>query len=81
MRKSTIASKCSKRDASKWLDGVVSKPNSMTQRKLSSVEKMAGGLNGARKLAQERGVHLLLLENDKGDRLIAASTKAFKVIC
>jgi hypothetical protein len=81
MRKTMIAAKGNMMDAEKWLDGVVAKPSSMTQRKLSSVERMAGGLASVRKLAQERGVHLLLLEDDKGDQIIAASTKVFKVIC
>jgi hypothetical protein len=28
-----------------------------------------------------KGVHLLVLEDDKGDELVAASTTPFKVVC
>ena len=38
-------------------------------------------LDGVKALARERGVHLLLLEDDKGDALVAASVKPFKVVC
>jgi hypothetical protein len=53
----------------------------MSQRKLSSVETRGGGLEAVTALARERGVHLLLLGDDKGDELVAASTKPFEVIC
>lgn len=66
--------------AAKWLDGVADGSSKMSQRKLSSIEKR-GGLKSVEKLAKERGVHLIQLEDDKGDQLIAASTKPFKVLC
>lgn len=53
----------------------------MSQRKLSSIEKRGGGIHAVRAAAKKKGVHLLLLEDDKGDRLVAASTKPFKVVC
>jgi len=53
----------------------------MSQRKLSSVETRGGGLEAVKALARERGVHLLLLEDDKGEELVAASTKPFEVVC
>ena len=67
--------------ASEWLDGVADGSNTMSQRKLSSIEKRGGGLEAVKTLAKERGVHLLLLEDDKGDELVAASTKPFEVVC
>ena len=67
--------------AADWLDGVADGSNTMSQRKLTSVEKRGGGLEAVKALAQERGVHLLLLEDDKGDALIAASVKPFEVVC
>ena len=67
--------------AAEWLDGVADGSNTMSQRKLSSVEKRGGGLEAVAALARERGVHLLLLEDDKGDELVAASTKPFSVVC
>ncbi len=66
--------------AADWLDRVADGSNTMSQRKLSSVEKH-GGLEAVKALAQEKGVHLLLLEDDQGNELIAASTKPFAVIC
>ncbi len=63
-----------------WLDSVADNSNTMSQRKLSVVEKR-GGLERIKQLARERGVHLLQIEDDKGNELIAAGTKPFKVIC
>ena len=63
-----------------WLDSVADDSNTMSQRKLSSIEKR-GGLNAVKSLAKERGVHLLKIEDDKGNELIAASRKPFQVIC
>ena len=81
MQKGSTTLKGGKQDPVKWLDGVVNKPTSMTQRKMSAVEKMEGGLAGVTDLARSRGVHLLRLEDDKGDLLIAAGKQEFKIIC
>lgn len=67
--------------ASDWLDSVADGSNTMSQRKLSSIEKRGGGLKAIKALAKNQGVHLLLLEDDKGNELVAASTKPFKVVC
>ena len=67
--------------ASEWLDGVADGSNTMSQRKLSSIEKRGGGIEAVAALAKQKGVHLLLLEDDKGNELVAASTKPFKVVC
>ncbi len=66
--------------AADWLDHVADGSNTMSQRKLSSVEAH-GGLEAVKTLARQKGVHLLLLEDDKGNALVAASTKSFEVIC
>lgn len=66
--------------AAAWLEGVADGTSTMSQRKLDTIEKH-GGLDVAREVAREMGVHLLLLEDDKGVRLVAASTKPFEVIC
>ena len=63
----------------KWLDGVVDGSSAMSQRKMSSVEKH-GGINALKREAKRRGVHLVRLEDDKGNDLIAASLKPFKVL-
>ena len=66
--------------AADWLDQVADGSNTMSQRKLSSVEAH-GGLEAVKAFAQQKGVHLLRLEDDKGNELVAASTKPFEVIC
>lgn len=67
--------------ATDWLDAVADGANTMSQRKLTSVETRGGGLDAIKAIAEQKGVHLLLLEDDKGNALIAASMKPFKVIC
>ena len=67
--------------AADWLDRVADGSNTMSQRKLSSVETRGGGLKAVKALAEQRGVHLLLLEDDQGNELVAASTKPFEVVC
>lgn len=63
------------------LDAVADGANTMSQRKLSSIEKRGGGLEAVKALAEQRGVHLLLLEDDQGNELVAASAKPFAVVC
>jgi hypothetical protein len=45
------------------------------------VEKRGGGLAAVKKAAKAKAVHLLLLEDDKGHQVVAASVKPFKVVC
>ncbi len=52
----------------------------MSQRKFSSVQKR-GGIEAVKVIAEQKGVHLLLVEDDKGSELVAASTKPFRVVC
>lgn len=67
--------------AEEWLNTVASGAGAMSQRKLSSVEMRGGGLEAVKGLAELKGVHLLRLEDDKGNELIAASLKPFEVVC
>jgi len=78
---SEVNAETAARWAADWLDAVAGGTNTMSQRKLSSVEKRGGGLEAVKAFATERGVHLLLLEDDKGDALVAASVKPFEVVC
>ncbi len=64
--------------ATRWLSSVTDA--SMTQRRLSSVERY-GGLAALERAAKAQGVHLLQLTDDNGNVIIAASKSAFKVIC
>ena len=64
----------------KWLNSVVDGSSTMSQRKTSSVEKYGGGINALKRKAKQRGVHLVRLEDDRGNDLIAASLKPFKVL-
>jgi len=79
--KSEATSETTAQWAADWLDAVADGSNTMSQRKLSSVEKRGGGLEAVTALARQRGVHLLLLEDDKGNELVAASVKPFEVVC
>ena len=65
----------------KWFSSVADGSSTMSQRKLSSIETKGGGLREVAKVAKRRRIHLVLLEDDKGDRIVAASTKPFKTIC
>ena len=52
----------------------------MTQRKLTSVERHAD-LPMLVDAARARGIHLLVLTDDRGQRLVAASRHPFEVLC
>ncbi len=52
----------------------------MSSRKLASIEKRGGGLKKVASAAKKQKVHLVLLEDDKGEKVVAASRKPFKVI-
>lgn len=67
--------------AADWLASVADGSNTMSQRKLTSIEKRGGGLDAVRAVAAAKGVHLVLLTDDQGTELVAASTHPFKVIC
>ena len=78
---STPEAKTAAQWAAEWLDSVADGSNTMSQRKLSSVQKRGGGLEALKAIAQQKGVHLLLVEDEKGNKLVAASPKPFKVVC
>ena len=65
----------------KWLQQVADGSLTMSQRKLSSVEARGGGIDLVRQVARQKNVHLVILEDDKGNELVAASTKPFRVVC
>lgn len=67
--------------AADWLDRVADGSNTMSQRKRKAVEARGGGLEAVKALAEQKGVHLLLVEDDEGNALVAASTKPFQVVC
>ena len=67
----------------RWLAGwmeAASRDGAMSQRRLASIEAYGGGLEAAAAAARAAGVHLVLLTDDKGDKLVAASRHPFKVI-
>lgn len=67
--------------AQRWIAGVADGTFTMSQRKRSAVEARGGGLTAVRRLAEANGVHLLLLTDDRGAELVAASRSPFQVIC
>ncbi len=64
-----------------WLKTVQAGLNTMSQRKLTSIEKHAGSLEAVKQIAERMGIHLLLVEDDEGNQIVAASMKPFQVIC
>jgi len=66
--------------AEQWLESVASGSSTMSQRKLSSIEKRAGGIDLVKQVARKLRVHLVQLTDDKGNVLVAASKHEFKVI-
>ncbi len=64
-----------------WLDSVALDLNTMSQLRLSSIQKHAGGLEAVKAMAEHQGIHLLLLEDDERHDIIAASKKPFRVMC
>lgn len=67
--------------AEEWLDAVANGSNTMSQRKLSSINKRSGGIEIIKEVAARKGVHLLQITDDKGNELVAASVNPFTVIC
>ena len=67
--------------ASDWLDSVANGSSTMSQHKVTSIEMRGGKIKEVKALAKKKGAHLLLLEDPKGNELLAASTKPFKVVC
>lgn len=64
-----------------WLDAVASGAVSMSQRSLARIESEGGGMDNVRAEAIARGVHLLLVRDDRGHAVVAASLEPFEVIC
>ncbi len=67
--------------AERWINSVADGKATMSQRKLTWIDRHGGGIEAVTAAAQARGVHLLLLVDDQGERLVAASKHPFKVLC
>ena len=65
----------------RWIESVATGKATMSQRKLTSVERHGGGLSGVKAVAVARGVHLVQLTDDQGDMLTAASRHPFAEVC
>ncbi len=64
-----------------WLDSVTDGTSTMSQRSLARIKLRGGGLNAVKAAARRRGVHLLLITDDTGKQIVAASIEPFRVIC
>lgn len=64
----------------KWLIAGTGK-SSMSQRKVTSIQRCGGGLSLAKRLAKKHQVHLLRLTDDEGNDVVAASKSPFQVLC
>ena len=76
----TAKSRTPEQWADDWVSAVANGSNTMSSRKVTSIEKRGGGLAAVSAAAKKRKVHLVLLENDEGDKIVAASRKPFKVL-
>jgi len=63
-----------------WIVSVANGSNTMSARRLSSIEKRGGGLKAVAAAARKGKVHLVLFEDDEGHQVVAASNKPFKVV-
>ena len=66
--------------AAEWIDAVASGSSAMSARSVATIDRRGGGLRKVAAAARRRRVHLVLLEDDKGRAVVAASTKPFKVL-
>ncbi len=66
--------------AAAWIASVAGGANTMSARSVATISKRGGGLRNVARVAKKRAVHLVLLEDDKGVRQVAASRKPFKVL-
>jgi hypothetical protein len=65
----------------KWLDSVLNGRGILSRRALTIIDARGGGLIFVRKLARQRGVHLILLADGDGARWVAASKSRFRIVC
>jgi hypothetical protein len=63
-----------------WLAQVADGSLTMSQRKLSSLEAH-GGVEEARAVAIRLGIHMAVIVDDKGEKLVVASNHPILVIC
>ena len=66
--------------ATAWITSVANGANTMSARSVATIEKRGGGLKKVASLAKRQAVHLVMLEDDKGIRQVAASKKPFRVL-
>jgi hypothetical protein len=67
--------------AMKWLDSVLNGRGVLSRRALATIDARGGGLIFVRKLARQRGVHLILLADADGGRWVAASKNRIRIVC
>lgn len=63
-----------------WIASVADGSNTMSARRLTSIEKRGGGLKAVAAAAKSKKVHLVMFEDDEGREVVAASSKRFQVI-
>lgn len=63
----------------RWMQGA-KRSGAMSQRRRTSVEKHGGGLHAATQAAKANSVHLLLLTDENGKEIVAASSHPFRVL-
>lgn len=64
-----------------WLQSIADNTYTMSQRKLSSLKKKGIDMDDLVQKAKACKLHLLLLKDDTGEDLVAASKDEFIVLC
>jgi hypothetical protein len=80
-KRKPVPGPAAERWASRWLDSVAIGSRVMSRRLVRSVDTRGGGLIFVRRLARQRGLHLVLLVDADGNRLVAASKSRFRIVC
>jgi len=80
-KRKPVPGPAAERWAARWLDSVAIGSQVMSRRLVTSVDTRGGGLIFVRRLARQRGLHLLLLVDADGNQLVAASKTRFRVVC
>ena len=64
-----------------WIADIALRKLTMSQRKVTVIEKTEGGLENVITEAKKQGVHLIRLTDDKGNDLLTGSVHPFETLC
>src|SRR5260370_40050335 len=80
-KRKSVPGPAAERWAARWLDSVAIGSRVLSRRLVTSVDTRGGGLIFVRRLARQRGLHLLLLVDAYGNPVVAASKSRLRDVC